>query len=608
MAILALMALQTTGLCAQSIQIHKTDGSTTELSMNDIDSIAFEELPQYQTPREQSADLTLQLSTDSACYHPGATVTFKYTGTRLVKAYVRYMHLGKVLKEEPLTTTSWTWQTPDEDFKGYMVQVYQTRADKEIIRGTIAVDVSSDWKRFPRYGFVADFGSSKNAGTTAQEMNWLCRCHINGVQFQDWHYKHHWPWGGKDGVAMDTYKDIANRTIYTSSVKNYIKAQHDRGMKSIFYNLCYGALDDAEQDGVSKSWFVYKDAAHTERDCHELPSSWKSNIYLVNPGLYGWLSYSYKRIAEVYDHLDFDGYQIDQLGSRGKRYGSDGKEIDFPTAFAKYLNGVKSNFPNKRLIMNSVSSYATKEIAKSRRVDFLYNELWDYEKNFSDLYNILETNRRNSGGTLNTVFAAYMNYNLNNTQFNTPGVLMTDAVMFALGGSHLELGGDHMLCREYFPYSAVTMSETLKTHITWYYDFLTAYQNLLRDGGTLSTDAALVPTDTSGKISINGWEPQLGGVTSIAREKDDCLVLHLLNFTSANSLSWRDMDGTMKAPSKKTNIPLCLANYEKKVEHIYVATPDQLGGAMQELDFKQEDGKLTFTLPSLTYWTMLVIQ
>lgn len=49
-------------------------------------------------------------------------------------------------------------------------------------------------------------------------------------------------------------------------------------------------------------------------------------------------------------------------------------------------------------------------------------------------------------------FAAYMNYNKadNRGEFNTPGILLTDAVMFALGGSHLELGGDHMLCKSTF--------------------------------------------------------------------------------------------------------------------------------------------------------------
>ena len=45
-----------------------------------------------------------------------------------------------------------------------------------------------------------------------------------------------------------------------------------------------------------------------------------------------------------------------------------------------------------------------------------------------------------------------MNYNKadNRGEFNTPGILLTDAVMFALGGSHLELGGDHMCAKSTF--------------------------------------------------------------------------------------------------------------------------------------------------------------
>ena len=42
-----------------------------------------------------------------------------------------------------------------------------------------------------------------------------------------------------------------------------------------------------------------------------------------------------------------------------------------------------------------------------------------------------------------------------------------------------------MLCKEYFPNENLTMSEELKTAMVRYYDFLTSYQNLLRDGGTV---------------------------------------------------------------------------------------------------------------------------
>lgn len=601
------LAFAWTSTFAQSFTLYKSNGMKETYNVSSIDSIIFSPTSIYETPKGQTSNLTLDISTDSACYHPGTKVTFKIKTSLPSNARVRYMHVGKVLEEHELTSRTWEWVTPDKDFTGYMVQVYQPDGDTETIRGTIAVDVSSDWKRFPRYGFVATFGNDKTATVVSNEMDWLCRCHINGVQFQDWHYKHHWPWGGSGEEEFASYKDIANRTIYTASVRNYINAQHKRGMKSIFYNLCYGVLDDAENDGVRSSWYLYKDSGCKQRDFHDLPDSWKSDIYLVDPGLTQWINYIKKRNTEVYNHLDFDGFQIDQLGPRGTLYRSSGTTIDMPAAYATFIKGIKMAHPSKRLVMNAVSGYGAESIAKTGKVDFLYNEVWDGEKNFSNLYDIISANDSYSAGKLNTVFAAYMNYNLDNSSFNTPGVLLTDAVMFALGGSHLELGGDHMLCREYFPYASVTMSKELKTRITHYYDFLTAYENLLRDGGKLNTSSHLVPEDVSGQYKINGWAPQLGGITSIVREKSDCMVLHLLNFINADKLSWRDIDGTMPSPKVIADMPIRF-NPGKNISHVYVASPDNHGGAMQELSFTQSDGIVELTVPRLTYWTMLVFE
>jgi hypothetical protein len=84
---------------------------------------------------------------------------------------------------------TWTWQPPTDDFKGYLVELYINDSNQKSILGTIAVDVSSDWTRFPRYGFVADFEEYGNAeqktANIYKEMAYLNRCHINGVQFQD---------------------------------------------------------------------------------------------------------------------------------------------------------------------------------------------------------------------------------------------------------------------------------------------------------------------------------------------------------------------------------------------------------------------------------------
>jgi len=84
-------------------------------------------------------------------------------------------------------------------------------------------------------------------------------------------------------------------------------------------------------------------------------------------------------------------------------------------------------------------------------------------------------------------------------------------------------------------------------------------------------------------------------------------VVHLLNFLSANSLSWRDLNGTMPEPRLVTKVPLKL-NVAGKVSKVWVATPDAHAGASQELAFEQKDGTITFTLPSLKYWSMIVME
>ena len=108
------------------------------------------------------SELTLELSTDKACYEPGKTVTFTAVGNLPSdkEVYVRYRHGNDIILKKAFAFeqgNTWTWKTPNNDFVGYLVDIHYVEDTKEHILGTIAVDVSSDWKRFPRYGFVADF-------------------------------------------------------------------------------------------------------------------------------------------------------------------------------------------------------------------------------------------------------------------------------------------------------------------------------------------------------------------------------------------------------------------------------------------------------------------
>lgn len=571
--------------------------------------------------------LRYSIETDKCSYCPGDTVTLTLSTTATTGMRVRYRYLGDVIADTLLSSRSWTWIAPPEDFRGYMVEVYRSEEDCDNICATIGIDVSSDWTHFPRYGFVATFGSDKTLSKTKSEMKWLNRCHINGVQFQDWHYCHDWPLGGtrEDGL-WTSYKDIANRTIYTSAIKNYIRMQHERGMKSIFYNLCLGALDGWQERGVEAEWFIFKDQNHTTKDKHDLPDSWKSDIYLLNPANEGWLAYLAERNDEVYSFLDFDGYQIDQLGSRGNVYDYNGNSVDLRSGYATFINYMKNRHPEKRLIMNAVSQWGASQIAGTGKVDFLYNEVWGNqagssltsgEGRFANIKNVIDENCSLSPN-LRTVLAAYMNYTSDGKNFNTPGIVMADAVMFALGGSHLELGGDHMLCREYFPYSGMKWHSQLEDWMTRYYDFLTAYENLLRDNWTERTNVKATCSD----VTINTWEPQANQVTLLAREVDGRQVVHLLNFTHDETstdvsddymLCWHDNEAKRPWPQRFENLSIKLTGLTGmgRLRRIWVASPDYCGGAMQELtDFRytSSTGTVYLTLPSLQFWTMIVIE
>jgi dextranase len=187
------------------------------------------------------------------------------------------------------------------------------------------------------------------------------------------------------------------------------------------------------------------------------------------------------RNNDVYQVLDFDGFHIDQLGNRNHNlYNYNGQVVDLPSAFNSFVHAMKNAAPSKYHVMNAVNQYAQQQIAASP-VDFLYSEVWNPNNSYQQLAQIITDNDAFSDHTKNSVLAAYMNYDLASGQgfFNTPGVLLTNAVILSFGGSHLELG-EHMLGKEYFPNNNLQMRGDLRDAMVAYYDFQTAYQNLLR--------------------------------------------------------------------------------------------------------------------------------
>jgi dextranase len=137
-----------------------------------------------------------------------------------------------------------------------------------------------------------------------------------------------------------------------------------------------------------------------------------------------------------------------------------------------------------------------------------------------------------------------------------------------------------------------------------YYNFLTAYEDLLRNGETPNSNVIDLPGGPT--TSTNG---SAGTVWTFARSASATDVLQFINMLNLTSDDWMDTDANQPAPTVHSNVAVKYY-YTSSVApaSVYVASPDVNGGAAQSLSFTtgtDSGGKyVTFTLPSLDYWDM----
>ncbi|GGG04186.1 glycoside hydrolase family 66 protein [Paenibacillus abyssi] len=553
-------------------------------------------------------NLLSHVITDKARYNPGDTINYTLTlnqGSQEGELVVRYKHLDRVIEEKELERdgteeVNWSWTPPADDYQGYMTEIFFKDGSDVLDHANIAVDVSSDWGKFPRYGYLADFMAMEESERQAV-VDRLNRFRINGVQFYDWQWKHHIPLKLENGQPAASWPEIANREVSFDTVKGYIDLLHKHNMKAMNYNLIFGAFEDAEVDGVKKEWGIFRDPLRQNQDRHPLPDSWASDIMMYDPSNAKWRDYLIASEKEVFEHLPFDGWHVDQLGDRGSLWNYEGKSVNLAQTYGPFLQEAKKAI-DVDYVMNAVGQFAQAFIATTAPVKFLYTEVWDGHPTYRDLKGIIDQNLKFSKGELSTVIAGYLNYNHAEStgEFNAPGVLLTKAVIFASGGSQIALG-ENMLAKEYFPNKNLSIPAELEQQMIVYYDFLTAYQNVLRDQ-VQETELEV----TSADVELSA-QADKGKVWTIAKQKEGMDMIHLINFSDAVHMNWNDTDANQAEPTLKENIQLQVQT-GKKVEKVWMATPDFYNGSAIELEFKQADGAVELILPKLKYWDMVVIE
>jgi len=543
----------------------------------------------------------------------------KLEGTAKVSATV--WRLGKAAGEcgpVPLVPGSsnnliLSCSVPPEDFQGYLVTVRLTDANgRPFDERQTAIDVSSDWKRFPRYGYLAHYNSDE--GTKPQIwVNELNRFHINGLEFYDFQYRHDQPLAGTVAHAAASWKDIAARTIDGATVTALIDQAHRYNMMAMAYNVSYSAYDDVfsrQHDPLPLKWGTWNTpdgdrSAATAKSLHLQATDWSTkHLFYMNQNDLEWQKYLFGKMHDLLIVYPFDGWHIDTFGERGA-YAFDGTYVDYIAGFRSYIDHASAVL-HKRIVMNAVNAMGQDYIARSA-ADFVYSELWEDHETFASILDTAEQVHL-ANPQAGFVIAAYVNRReaqdrtqLAVKQFNLPSVLLTDAAIFASGAAHIELGdGDRMLSSEYFPAdTCTTVSPELQHSLRHYYDYLTAYENYLRDGVTPAAVEIRIAGQRTDPLAVPNT------VWTIARQKGDVTMVHLINLLGSDDPHWRDLGFNRPEPPLLKTLQVQIASTEN-IRSIGWASPDVDGGQFHSIPFQiHKNGSIAwieFTLPELHYW------
>ena len=192
--------------------------------------------------------------------------------------------------------------------------------------------------------------------------------------------------------------------------------------------------------------------------------------------------------------------------------------------------------------------------------------------------------------------------------FDANSVELADSAWAAMGVTHIEMAqGNNMLAAPFFPDFSKQMTPALKTWIRNYYNFITAYENLLYGADVHSVDSgsqfiSITGQPTSGDASANTIYTDLKKTAA-----DD--VIHLINLTG-NDNTWRDA-GKATPPTLSNLAVKYYLGPDENPTAVHVASPDSSNGAASSLSFttgSDANGRyVTFTVPQLQNWDMVYV-
>ena len=334
--------------------------------------------------------------------------------------------LGAITKEVSIhegdQEVNFEWTAPLETPRGYGLDVsIISSAGIEYFKVSSGFDVLDTWTQMPRYGFLSDFEPGRS--NAAQTMQALSDLHINGLQYYDWMYRH------DDFLTdHDPYIDPLGRTLSLKTVNELIDAGHKHNIAAMPYTAIYAASMEFFND--HKDWALY----HADGSPVYLGTNFLT--YMDPRPDSEWTKHLLGEFKTILENTKFDGIHLDQYGdpkeandAKGVRF-----KLDEPIAatITKTHEVVDQYRTDGAVVFNCVTNWPV-ELASRADEDIIYIEVWAPYTSFSDLHTLIAY-AQSQGTGKPVVLAAYVHPEKSANPF------LMDAIIFASGGGHIELG------------------------------------------------------------------------------------------------------------------------------------------------------------------------
>ena len=485
----------------------------------------------------------------------------------------------------------------DTDFAGYGVKAVVS-TDTGCLVLTTAFDVADSPGRSLRYGFLSDFTEQDEDNGA---IDWLCKCHINMVQYYDWSYRH-----DQLTAPQEHYRDMMGKSISKRTVKNKIRRGQERGMLAMAYGAVYAASRPFFE--LHRDWAFY--------NSQQEPFVFIDTFYLMNIQRGSpWREHLIGQYRKAMESMGFDGIHMDTYGFPKTAYSHlNGQpelvrlDREFPSLIEQVRQELTEFDKSPHLVFNNVGNWPVCATTNAPQ-DAVYIEVWSPFERYTHIAQLIREAKMLAGIEKPVILAAYLKpfQDEERERAMAAACILTSAIV-SNGAYHLLTGENKGVLTQGYYSDYTRLTDENAAVLRRYYDFLIRYINLFYDPALQNVSMTHMGWDNyeyqclSHPVSVWG---EAGKLWMILREKPERKCLFSVNLFGCGDDFW-NKGKPMPAPQRD----VCWqVQVDRPVKKICTASPE--APEARELPFHYTDSEkgcfVRFSIPEVAVWNAVWI-